>query len=450
MRPQIAAEPVVTLVVAAGSGVRLGADRPKALVPVGGRPLVAWAVERALAVSDHVVVAVAADQLEEFGRVLGAGGPDSRVTLVAGGATRQDSVRAGLAAAGEAGVILVHDAARPLAGAELFRRVVAAVRDGAVAVVPTVPVADSMRRVVGEAAVPVADSTSSVGGQAGAPVADPSRRVVGPATVPVDRSQLRRVQTPQGFAAAPLRAAHAAAAGLDLTDDAAVMERAGHPVAVVEGEAGAFKITQPLDLVLAEALVRQAEPLAAGDGGVADDDAAGRAGAADRVGGAERAGAEFPEIRTGIGFDAHQLVAGRPMRLAGLLFADEPAGPAGHSDGDVAAHAACDALLSAAGLGDLGACFGVAEPEWKDASGLTLLSAAAGRVRQAGFRVAHVAVQVIGPRPKLAARRAEAEGALSQAAGAPVSVAATTTDGLGFTGRGEGLAALATATLVHE
>ena len=153
------------------------------------------------------------------------------------------------------------------------------------------------------------------------------------------------------------------------------------------------------------------------------------------------------DSRVGVGLDVHRLVAGRPMWLAGLQWPDEPAGLDGHSDADVVAHAVCDVLLSAAGMGDLGTVFGTDDARWAGASGVELVTETVTRIRAAGWRVANVAVQLVGERPRLGERREVAQRVLSEAVDAPVSLAATSTDGLGLTGRGEGVAAIATALI---
>ncbi|MDQ1530780.1 MAG: 2-C-methyl-D-erythritol 4-phosphate cytidylyltransferase [Microbacteriaceae bacterium] len=224
----------------------------------------------------------------------------------------------------------------------------------------------------------------------------------------LDRSALAAVQTPQGFPAADLRRAYTAA-DREHTDDAALFAAAGGAVTTVPGEPAAFKITTPWDLQRAEHLL-----------------------------------APVGAPRTGIGVDVHAFDPDRPLRLGGLEWPGEP-GLAGHSDADAVCHALCDALLSAAGLGDLGSRFGVDRPEERDRAGLDFVHRTVALLAEAGWRPGNGAVQVVGRRPRIASRRAEMERTLTAALGAPVSVSGTTTDGLGFAGRGEGIAAVATA-----
>lgn len=381
------------VVVAAGSGTRLGGSEPKAFVAVRGVPI----LERALrGVFDSVepaqVVVVAPETHLVAARVIAervAGAASVSVSVVVGGATRQASVAAGLAALHpEVETVLVHDAARALTPSALFDRVARAVRATGGGIIPALAVTDTIKRIGPDAAV--LDT--------------------------VDRSDLVHVQTPQGFPRAELEAAYAAAtqasAPTDYTDDAALFAASGRPVTVVEGEARAFKITTAWDLRRAENVL----------------------------------GAQTSGLRTGIGIDVHAYDDESPLWLGGVYWSGEP-GLAGHSDGDAVLHAICDALLSAAGLGDLGSRFGTTDPRFAGAASGVLVRETLALVDGAGFAVVNVAVQIVARRPKVAPRRSELEAHLSTLVGAPVTIGATTTDGLGFTGRGEGVAAIATALL---
>jgi 2-C-methyl-D-erythritol 4-phosphate cytidylyltransferase / 2-C-methyl-D-erythritol 2,4-cyclodiphosphate synthase len=393
---------VGVIVVAAGSGSRLGADRPKAFVAVGDRSILQRSLEPIFAMSEPAQVvlvipesefATARDQLREV-----AGAAVEYGSVVVGGPTRQASVAAGLAALWpDVGVVLVHDAARPFTPVGLFEAVVARVRASGHGVVPGLPVADTLKRMDADVALET-----------------------------VDRAVLSAIQTPQGFPRVELTDAYARAT-IDFTDDAAVFAAAGHTVRVIEGDPLAFKITTPWDLRRAQELARVAAP---------ELDPI-----PEPVDGHSLAG-----LRSGIGIDIHAYDESVPLWLGGLHWPDEP-GLDGHSDGDALSHAICDALLSAAGLGDLGSRFGTSDPRFEDAHGEVFLRATLELVVGAGYRIQNVAVQVIGNRPRLAARRGELEKHLSDVIGAPVSVSATTSDGLGFTGRGDGIAAVATALL---
>jgi 2-C-methyl-D-erythritol 4-phosphate cytidylyltransferase/2-C-methyl-D-erythritol 2,4-cyclodiphosphate synthase len=405
-----ASSTVAVILVAAGSGTRLGHAEPKAFVPLGGSSILGIALEAVLGMRErpHVVVVAPEARVDEvrarFAHL--AAEASAPFDVVPGAASRQESVAAGLAVLPRfVDTVLVHDAARPLTPSALFDEVSAAVRARGHGIVPGLPVVDTIKRVE-------------------------SGRVV----ETVDRARLAAVQTPQGF---PREALDEAYAGVDsiaqFTDDASLVAAIGVIVDLVPGDARAFKITVPEDL-------RRAERVVHADGaGMPQEESR-------RMPGLE--GAAPTGLRIGTGVDVHAFDADPATRLwlAGLEWPGER-GLSGHSDGDAAAHAICDALLAAAGLGDVGAVFGTADPRFAAAHGEVFLGETRRLVEASGYRIVNVTVQILGNRPKLAPRRAEAEALLSGVLGAPVSVAATTTDGLGFTGRGEGVQAIATALL---
>lgn len=380
------------VVVAAGSGSRLGASVPKAYAELGGKTLLQRSLEPVLELANGsgegvaIVVVASRDWYERADEICRAISPDRQsIVVVEGGSERHHSVVIGLSALvaldEQIDVVLVHDAARPLTPVSQFRAVADEVRRTGEGVVPGLAVTDTIKRL--DADGHVAET--------------------------IDRSQLASMQTPQGFPLLELVDAYAESEEV-LTDDAAVYASVGHAVRVIPGDPLAFKITTADDLARAEGLLTPRTNL----------------------------------TRTGIGIDVHAFDVTQPLWLGGLFWPGET-GLAGHSDGDAVAHAICDALLSAAGLGDIGSTFGTDDPRFENAHGEVFLTATMQLLKDAGFQVENVSVQVIGQRPRVSARRAEVEATLTALVTAPISVSATTSDGLGFTGRGEGIAAIATA-----
>jgi len=309
--------------------------------------------------------------------------------VITGGVLRSDSIRVALKALSlSVESVLIHDAARALASSALAARVLDELQSGQSAVIPVLKVIDTIKEIDRDGFVRATP----------------------------DRSSLVAAQTPQGFNRQVLERAHSASD--DATDDAALVEAIGVKVKTIEGEASAFKITTKEDIGQALLLLSPSNR----------------------------------NFKVGLGVDAHAFSSDqdRKLWLAGLLW-PEQVGVDGYSDGDVAAHAICDALFSAAGLGDLGSNFGVDDPKYQGASGEMLLKEAFSKITSAGYEIGNVSVQIVCNKPKIGPRRAEAIKALSKAlGGAEVSVSATSTDGLGFTGQGIGISALATALLIEK
>jgi len=383
--PQAAA-----VIVAAGRGERLGATIPKAFVAVAGVPMLLHAARR-VALSPEVgriVVVVGALDVDRARVLLMQHGVRNVTAVVPGGAHRQDSVFAGLSHLGEAPVAVVHDGARPLVPPDVVTAVIQAAAEAGAA----------------SAGLPVRETVKLVDGV--------------DARQTLDRDRLWVAHTPQAFRTALLREAHhrAKAEGFYGTDDAVLVERLGYAVRMVEDSPRNLKVTVPADLDLAEAYAGQRQM-----------------------------------VRTGIGYDAHRLALGRLLRVGGVEI-PWPRGLAGHSDADVLAHAIMDALLGAAGLGDLGRHFPPGDPAFRGADSIELLRRVTAMAAGAGWRVVHVDSTVLAEAPRLAPYIPQMQERLAAALGvdcSAVNIKATTTEGMGAIGRGEGIAAHAVATLIN-
>lgn len=399
-------EKIIAIVPAAGLGSRLGLGKNKAFVNVGGLPLLVQCF-RMLAETDCVsrVIAVVRPQELETARTMlteyqDKYYPQLPFCVVAGGRERQDSVANALdTIEDENGYVAVHDGARPFAGAEVFKRVLEAAKLGGAAI----------------AAVAVKDTIK---------VVDAAGKVL---DTPL-RNTLRAVQTPQIFKTAILKQAYKQLKNAQdmVTDDASLVERLGIPVTVVEGSYENIKITTPDDLILAEKLCKNRGCIMT------------------------EVNSGWPQFRVGSGFDVHKLAEGRKLILCGIQVPYE-LGLLGHSDADVALHALMDALLGAAGLGDIGKHFPDTDMKFKDADSLVLLRYVVALLSQHGWRINNADVTIMAQKPKLAAyipRMASCIAREMRIDVAAVNVKATTTEKLGFVGRGEGMASEAVVSII--
>lgn len=391
------------IIVAAGRGHRFGTEMPKQFLHVRGKPLIRHAVEAFLSHSgiDMVLPVIHPD---DAGIVADALEGLNTLPAAIGGAERQDSVRNGLAALSEHHPerVLVHDAARPRVTRNLIDEVLAALEEYK-GVIPGVAVVDTLKRTDSEGII-----------------VD---------TVP--RDGLWRAQTPQGFSYPILYAAHQFAAGQALTDDAAVMEAAGHEVAMVPGDEVNIKVTTPADLERMEQIMM--------------DDGGSNSGTAN-------VGMASPLMRIGSGYDVHRLGPGDQVTLCGIEIAHDQA-LIGHSDADVALHALCDAIFGALGDGDIGSHFPPSDEKWRGASSDRFVEYACDRMRTRGFELQNLDLTIICERPKIGPHRDAMRERVAQIAGIDVScvsVKATTTERLGFTGRGEGIAAEASVLIASS
>jgi len=388
----IGAERVGAILAAGGSGTRAGVA--KQWLVLGGETVLrrsASALAGCGLVDELVAVVPAGEEARADAELSGLGKP---VRVVAGGAARADSVRNGLAALPGCAIVLVHDAARPFASTGLAEAVARAAAETGAALA-AVPSTDTVKLAAPAAATPTAVVAETL-----------------------DRRSIWLAQTPQGFRTSVLRRAFDAAGdgAAAATDECALVERLGLPVALVPGDPMNQKITSADDVSRA------------------------------------RARLEAP-VAVGVGYDVHPFAPGRKLVLGGVEFTGEGDGLLGHSDADICAHAICDAILGAAGLGDIGRHFPDTDPQWKGVSSLRLLREVAAKAAAAGWRVGNCDVTLAARRPKIAPRAGEMRANLAEAMGvapAQVNVKATTGEKLGFVGRAEGIAAHAVALLVRS
>lgn len=377
------------IVVAAGRGARVAAPNGKAFVPLLGEPLLVHTLRscEACALIDGIIAVVPSDRLADAAALIARAGLRRVREIVAGGASRQESVAAGLARVDAADLVVVHDGARPAVRPEVIAAVARAAAETGAA----------------SAGIPMRETVKTV--------------EAGDAVQTEDRERLWIAHTPQAFRTALLREAHARAEadGFRGSDDAVLVERLGGRVRMVEDSPTNVKITVPDDMLIAERL----------------------------LGGASMT------TRTGMGVDAHRLVPGRRLRLGGVEI-PHPLGLAGHSDADVLVHAVMDALLGAAGLGDIGTHFPPEDPAYRDADSLALLRRVGAMLAGSGWAVRHVDAVVLAEAPRIApyaARMREAIALALALAPEAVSLKATTAEGMGAVGRGEGITAYALATV---
>ncbi|RDJ12921.1 bifunctional 2-C-methyl-D-erythritol 4-phosphate cytidylyltransferase/2-C-methyl-D-erythritol 2,4-cyclodiphosphate synthase [Rhizobium grahamii] len=388
------------VVVAAGRGERAGASEegPKQYRTIGGKPVITHTLEKfaSWGLARRIVVVIHPDDESLFAKAASQIQSSAPIEAIHGGATRQQSVLAGLRHLRGKNLshVLIHDAVRPFFDHTLLDRIAGVLSEGVPAILPAMPVADTLKR---------ADLDGTV-------------------LDTVSRSQLYAAQTPQSFAFEPILAAHekAAAASLtNFTDDAAIAEWAGMPVRIVEGLPDNVKLTVKRDIAMADSRL---------------------------------SGQALPDVRTGNGYDVHQLEPGDGVTLCGVFIPHDQK-LKGHSDADVALHALTDALLATCGAGDIGDHFPPSDPQWKGAPSRTFIEHAAKIVRERGGTIMNADVSLIAEAPKVGPHRDEMRAKLSEFLGITIdrcSVKATTNETIGFVGRREGIAAIATATVVYR